>query len=52
VGMLIFTFSTGPKRLYRSLQQVIAQSYRVVVDTQQHSQAVTAMESHESGGDS
>ena len=51
-GMLIFTFSAGPKRLYRSLQQVIAQSYRVVVDTQQHSQAVTAMESHESGSDS
>ena len=45
VGMLIFTFSKGPKRLFRSMQQVIAQSYRVVVEPQQHSQAVAAMES-------
>jgi hypothetical protein len=43
VGMLLFTFSKGPKRLYRSMQQVIAQSYRVVVEPQQHSQAVSAM---------
>jgi hypothetical protein len=48
VGMLIFTFSPGPKRLYRSMQQVIAQSYRVVVEPQQHSQALGAMESSDS----
>ena len=42
VGILIFTFSKGPKRLFRSMQQVIAQSYRVVVEPQQHSQAVAA----------
>ncbi len=47
-GMLIFTFSPGPKRLYRSMQQVIAQSYRVVVEPQQHSQALGAMESSDS----
>ena len=52
VGMLIFTFSRGPKRLFRSMQQVIAQSYRVVVETQQHSQAVTAMESSDADSES
>ena len=44
-GMLIFTFSKGPKRLFRSMQQVIAQSYQVVVEPQQHSQALKALES-------
>jgi hypothetical protein len=48
VGMALFTFSPGPKRLYRSMQQVIAQSYRVVVEPQQHSQALGAMESSDS----
>ena len=47
-GMLIFTFSQGPKRLYRSMQQVIAQSYRVVVEPQKHSQALAAMETKSS----
>ena len=51
-GILIFTFSKGPKRLFRSMQQVIAQSYRVVVHTQQHSQAVTAMEPSASDSES
>lgn len=32
VGMAAFSLSKGPKRLFRSMQQVIAQSYRVVVD--------------------
>jgi hypothetical protein len=52
VGMLIFTFSKGPKRLFRSMQQVIAQSYRVVVEPQQHSQAVAAMESSDADSES
>ncbi|MDA0290005.1 MAG: hypothetical protein O3B98_03495, partial [Actinobacteria bacterium] len=52
VGMLIFTFSKGPKRLFRSMQQVIAQSYRVVVEPQQHSQAVSAMESSDADSES
>ena len=52
VGMFLFTFSKGPKRLYRSMQQVIAQSYRVVVDAQQHSRALTAMSLAESEGES
>ena len=48
-GMVVFTFSKGPKRLYRSMQQVIAQSYRVVVESGHHSQALSAMESNNSG---
>lgn len=32
-GMAAFSFSRGPKRLFRSMQQVIAASYRVVVDS-------------------
>ena len=51
VGMLLFTFQRGPKRLYRSMQQVIAQSYRVVVEPQQHPIALQAMESTKSDGD-
>jgi LytS/YehU family sensor histidine kinase len=47
-GMLIFTFSKAPQRLYRSMQQVIAQSYRVVVDAAQHSEALQAMADSES----
>lgn len=52
VGMLIFTFSKGPQRHYRSMQQVIAQSYRVVVEPQEHSHAIKAMESHSSESES
>ena len=51
-GMVIFTFSKAPQRLYRSMQQVIAQSYRVVVDAAQHSEALQAMESGDSEGES
>ena len=51
-GMLIFTFSKAPQRLYRSMQQVIAQSYRVVVDAAQHSEALQAMESGDSESES
>ena len=51
-GMVIFTFSKGPKRLYRSMQQVIAQSYRVVVDTQHHAQATQVLESGNAEGES
>lgn len=52
VGMAIFTFSPGPRRLYRSMQQVIAQSYRVVVEPQQHTQALGAMTSSDSESES
>jgi LytS/YehU family sensor histidine kinase len=51
-GMLILTFSKAPQRLYRSMQQVIAQSYRVVVDAAQHSEALQAMESGDSESES
>lgn len=51
-GMLIFTFSKAPQRLYRSMQQVIAQSYRVVVDAAQHPEALQAMESGDSESES
>ena len=50
-GMVIFTFSKGPKRLYRSMQQVIAQSYRVVVEPQHHAQATQALESGNAEGE-
>ena len=51
-GMVIFTFSKGPKRLYRSMQQVIAQSYRVVVEPQHHVQATLVLESGNAEGES
>ena len=51
-GMVIFTFSKGPKRLYRSMQQVIAQSYRVVVEPQHHAQATQVLESGNAEGES
>lgn len=43
VGMATFSFSRGPKRLFRSMQQVIAQSYRVVVDSASHGMAQSVM---------
>jgi len=43
VGMVLFTFAKGPKRFYRSMQQVIAESYRVVVDGAEHQRAQAAM---------
>ena len=45
VGMVIFTFSKGKKRLYRSMQQVIAQSYRVLVESTEHQKATQALAS-------
>lgn len=48
VGMLIFSLTPGPKRLYRSMQQVIARSYRVVVEQAASEQAKKAMAKEES----
>ena len=45
VGMLLFTFSKGPKKNFRSFQQVLAAKYDVVVSTTAYSEALTAMES-------
>lgn len=45
VGMLLFSFSKGPKRNFRSFQQVLASKYDVVVSTSAYSEALTAMES-------
>jgi ABC-type multidrug transport system fused ATPase/permease subunit len=43
IGMMIFTFSKGKRRLYRSMQQVIAQSYRVLVESAEHQKATQAL---------
>ena len=43
VGMILFTVSKGPKRNFRSVQQVIATQYDVVVSTAAHQAALTAM---------
>jgi len=48
IGMLVYTLSPGPKRLYRSMQQVIARSYRVVVESAAHEAARKAMAEGES----
>ncbi len=45
VGIVIFSFSSGKIRNFRSVQQVIAASYQVVVSPASHSKAVAAMES-------
>lgn len=45
VGMALFTLSKGPRRNFRSFQQVVASKYQVVVSANAHSQALAAMES-------
>lgn len=50
-GMILFTVQKGPKRLYRSMQQVIAESYRVVVESTelQHAQSLMATSENTQG---
>jgi hypothetical protein len=50
-GMVLFSLGRGPRRRYRSTQQVIAKTYRVVVDSGQSEAAHTAMREHEAHGD-
>jgi hypothetical protein len=45
VGMVVFTLNKGLGRSYRSVHQVIAQNYRVVVNSSAHPQALKAMAS-------
>lgn len=45
VGMVMFTMSKAPQKNFRSVQQVIAASYHVVVNTNAHAKALAAMES-------
>lgn len=45
VGMVVFSLNKGAGRSYRSVHQVIAQNYRVVVNSSAHSQALKAMAS-------
>jgi hypothetical protein len=45
VGMLMFTFAKGPKRSYRSVQQVVASQYRVVVSSSAHADALAVVAS-------
>jgi hypothetical protein len=44
-GMVVFTLNKGSGRSYRSVHQVIAQNYRVVVNSSAHPQALKAMAS-------
>ena len=46
VGMLLFTFSYRHKKFYRSMQNVIAQSYRVVVSSPEHAHATEVLARH------
>jgi hypothetical protein len=43
VGMILFTVAKGPKRNFRSVQQVIAKQYDVVVSSAAHQAALDAM---------
>ena len=43
VGMILFTVSKGPKRNFRSVQQVIAKQYDVVVSSAARQAALDAM---------
>lgn len=45
LGMVMFTLNKGSGRSYRSVHQVIAKTYRVVVNSSAHSQALKAMAS-------
>jgi len=52
IGMVMYSFNKSATRSYRSLQQVIAQNYRVVVSSNVHSQALEAMNSTSREGES
>ena len=52
IGMVLYSLNTRATRSYRSLHQVIAQSYRVVVSSNVHSQALKAMNATSPGGES
>lgn len=52
IGMVLYSLNTSATRSYRSLHQVIAQSYRVVVSSNVHSQALKAMNSTTPGAES
>jgi hypothetical protein len=52
IGMVVYSVNKSATRSYRSLHQVIAQSYRVVVSSNVHSQAIEAMNSTSREGES
>lgn len=52
IGMVVYSLNTRATRSYRSLHQVIAQSYRVVVSSNVRSQALKAMNSTTPGAES
>ncbi len=49
VGMVLFTLAGSNRRSYRSMQQIIAKSYRVVVEPEAHQQALAAMKASQAG---
>jgi len=49
VGMVLFTLAGSNRRSYRSLQHIIAKSYRVVVEPEAHQQALAAMKASQAG---
>ena len=49
VGMVLFTLAGSNRRSYRSMQHIIAQSYRVVVELEAHQQALAAMKASQAG---
>ena len=49
VGMVLFTLAGSNRRSYRSMQHIIAQSYRVVVEPEAHQQALAAMKASQAG---
>ena len=49
VGMMLFTLAGSNRRSYRSMQHIIAQSYRVVVEPEAHQQALAAMKASQAG---
>ena len=52
VGMVLFTLAGSNRRSYRSMQQIIAKSYRVVVEPDAHQQALAAMKASQAGSPS
>ena len=49
VGMVLFTLAGSNRRSYRSMQHIIAKSYRVVVEPEAHQQALAAMKASQAG---
>jgi hypothetical protein len=49
VGMVLFTLAGSNRRSYRSMQQIVAKSYRVVVEPEAHQQALAAMKAGQAG---